>query len=111
LKVEVRKLNLSKRKLKIGDSFEFSFEAQLLEKKPHDVRLEYKIYFMKANGKQSGKIFQIGTYQTQPQQTLSIRKTHSFANLTTRKHHAGFHRLVIVVNGKELSDVEFLLQE
>jgi hypothetical protein len=65
---------------------------------------------MKANGKQSGKIFQIGTYTLQPKEILNIKRNHAFANLTTRKHHKGSHRLAIVVNGKEQSETSFMLQ-
>jgi 3-methyladenine DNA glycosylase AlkC len=110
VKVAVNNLLISKNKLKIGESFQFSFEVQLLEKKVHDIRIEYKIYFMKANGKPSGKIFQIGTYPTQPQQILTISRAHAFADLTTRKHHKGAHRITIVVNGKEQTETSFTIQ-
>lgn len=110
LKVAVTDLTLSKSKLNIGDSFQFSFEVQLLEKKAEPIRLEYRIYFMKSNGKPAGKIFQIGTYTTEPQQILSIRKSHAFADLSTRKHYPGAHRLAVVVNGSELAEGSFMLK-
>jgi 3-methyladenine DNA glycosylase AlkC len=110
LKASVSGLKISKQKMAIGDSFTFSFTTQLLEKKEHNVKLEYRIYFMKANGKQSGKIFQVGTYAIAPNHQLDTQRSHSFADLTTRKHHKGEHRLAVVVNGKEMGEVSFVLQ-
>ena len=65
---------------------------------------------MKANGKPSGKIFQVGTYSLQPNQTIDIKRSHAFADLTTRKHYPGVHRLAVVVNGSETSDCTFTVK-
>lgn len=110
VKVDVSNLMLSKSKLAIGGKFDYSFSVTLKENKPHSVRLEYKIYYQKANGKQLPKVFQIATYTLEPQQTLNIRRSHAFADLTTRKHYKGDHRIVVVVNGKETVELPFVLQ-
>lgn len=110
LKVSVSDFKLSKQKLNIGDSFTFEFKVQLLEKKAQPIRLEYRIYFMKSNGKPSGKIFQIGTYDISPQQKLPFKKSHSFEERTTRKHYPGKHRITLVVNGSEQAELDFILK-
>lgn len=110
VKVDVTRLSISKKKLPIGDKFDYSFSVTLTEKKTHNLRLEYKIYYQKANGKQNPKVFQIGTYPMKPSQTLAISRSHAFADLTTRKHHKGDHRIVVVVNGKETAELPFTLQ-
>ena len=56
------------------------------------------------------KIFQIGTYNVNPEQLLSLKRTHKFADLTTRKHYPGEHIIAVVVNGKELARQTFTLQ-
>jgi len=109
-KTEVKNLQLSKTKLHIGDAFSFTFKVRLTDKKAHNLRLEYKIYFVKSNGKTSPKIFQIGTYMVQPGETMDISRSHRFANLTTRKHFPGKHTLAIVVNGKEYAHNDFILK-
>jgi 3-methyladenine DNA glycosylase AlkC len=109
IKANVTELNLSKSKLAIGDRFTFKFDVELLEKTTEQVRIEYRIYFVKATGKTSGKIFQIGTYDMKPKQRLSFTKQHAFADLTTRKHYAGKHNIAIVINGKEMSEHEFII--
>jgi 3-methyladenine DNA glycosylase AlkC len=110
LNAVLTKLKISNPKPTIGERFEFSCSITLQEKKAHQVRIEYKLYFMKANGKQSGKIFQIGTYNMKPKEKLEIKRTHAFIDLTTRKHHKGEHKLVIVLNGKETAEVPFILE-
>lgn len=100
---------LTKTKIKIGQSIGFSSQITLKEKQTEKVRVEYKIYFMKANGKQLPKVFQVGTYPMKPGERMLIKKVHRFADLTTRKHYTGAHQLVIVVNGKEVSHAAFEL--
>lgn len=109
VKASVNGLKLSRKRLPIGGSFDFTFDVTLHEKKAHDLRIEYKIYFVKSNGQTSAKVFQVGTYQLAPGKTLAVNKSHKFANLTTRKHYPGEHTLAIVVNGKELADLAFHL--
>jgi 3-methyladenine DNA glycosylase AlkC len=110
IKTTITGFTLSKTKLRIGDHFDFSFTILTEEKKVQPVRLEYRIYFQKANGKQSGKIFQIGTYTLKPAEPFDIKRSHTFGDLTTRKHYKGEHRIVIVVNGKESAEISFVLQ-
>lgn len=109
IKTKVQQLTVSKVSLKIGEQFDFGFDITLEEKTSHEVRVEYQIYFMKANGKMSPKIFQVGTYTFNPKQTISFKRKHAFADLTTRKHHLGKHELCIVVNGKPMATTAFEL--
>jgi 3-methyladenine DNA glycosylase AlkC len=109
VKALVANLTLSRKKVKIGEEMLFEFDLELLEKNEHQIRVEYRIYFVKANGKLSGKIFQVGTYGMKPKQKMSTSRTHKFADLTTRKHYRGMHKLTVVVNGKEMAETTFEL--
>jgi len=96
--LEIRNLKMDKTTLKIGESLNFSFELINHEDKECKVRLEYAVDFVKANGKTSGKVFQIIEKEYKSGIHLLKRK-HSFANLSTRKHYPGTHSLTIIVNG------------
>lgn len=111
VKATVSDLKLNPSKLSIGDAMQFSFKVDLHEKKTHEIRVEYKIYFVKANGSLSSKIFQIGTYETEPGASFEISRQHKFSDLTTRKHYPGEHKLCIVINGKEMAEAAFLLKQ
>lgn len=105
-KMKVDKLKLDKKTVKIGDKLRYTFQLNIAEKKVSKVRLEYAIDYMKANGKQSRKIFKITENSYKPG-THSFSKKHSFADMTTRKHYEGKHGITIIVNGDEKGKASF----
>ena len=104
--LKISDLSFTKNELSIGEHFHFSFKLQV--DKPRPVRLEYGVYFVKANGSQSRKVFQLSEKAFDKGEHTFKRKQH-FKNLTTRKHYAGTHRLVVIVNGEEMLGREFEL--
>lgn len=104
--LEVSDLSFTKSTLPIGEHFHFSFQLQV--DKPRKVRIEYGIYFIKANGSQSRKVFQLSEKEFVAGKHSFTRKQ-NFHNLTTRKHYTGTHRLVIIVNGEEKLGLDFEL--
>jgi 3-methyladenine DNA glycosylase AlkC len=108
-KVMIKDLALSKKKIKIGDTLDFSFKVEVLQKLPARLRIEYGIYYVKSNGNQNRKIFQITERDFSKAEICEIKRKQRFTDFTTRKHHPGLHKLSIVVNGKEMADVEFNL--
>lgn len=108
-KARIEQFKLSHKQIALGQNINFGFTLVNDEKKQTALRIEYKIYFIKANGKPSGKIFQIGTYNLKGGEQLLIQRKHTFVNLTTRKHYAGLHRIAIILNGKELAEAECIL--
>jgi 3-methyladenine DNA glycosylase AlkC len=108
-RIDVKRLKLSHKLLAIGDQLEFSFALKLDTKKTCKVRLEYVVTFAKAGGKTGTKVFQITENTFQPGEYPIARK-HSFADMSTRKHHPGKHELAIVVNGVEKARVGMRLR-
>lgn len=102
---------LSHKKLRIGDELTFSFDVISAEKKKVPLRLEYAVYYVKANGTQSRKIFQLAQNNADPGVSYTYKRKISFRDLTTRKHYSGSHRLAIIINGNELETAEFILQK
>lgn len=88
-------------KVKTGENISFHFHLETPEKSLGKIKVNYVIYYQKASGKLSPKIFKIGEYELQESQ-ISFSKKQSFKEMTTRKHYPGKHELAIVVNGKEL---------
>lgn len=108
-KLHVKSLSVQPNTLKIGEALEFGFELENLESDPCNVRLEYTIDFVKSSGKTSPKVFQISEKEYEPG-AAKIKRKHSFANLSTRKHFAGKHMLTVMVNGKAKSSVAIELK-
>lgn len=100
---------LDKKTLAIGESITFSFD--IFTKKETKVRLEYGIDYVKASGKTSRKIFQISELLLKENEKKSYDKSHSFADLSTRRHYPGVHSVVLMVNGAERGKLDFNLSE
>lgn len=98
--IRVNKLAIDRDKIKIGDSVRFEFVLAVGTTKACKVRLEYAVYFAKAKGNVSRKVFKISENEYKPGE-YNVTRKHSFADMSTRRHHPGEHRLAVVVNGVE----------
>ena len=109
ININVAGLKISRKKIKIGESNEFSFTIQSKEKKDVNLRLEYFVHYMKANGSLSKKIFKISETKYSPNEKREITRKHSFADNSIRKHRPGEHKISIVCNGVEKATISFEL--
>ncbi|MDY7041298.1 MAG: DNA alkylation repair protein [Chloroflexota bacterium] len=94
----------------MGGKVTVSFEIESLSDQPQDLMIDYVVYLMRANGKQTPKVFKLTKKTLQPGEVLPITKNHSFAPVTTRKYYPGEHAIEPKINGKLLGRVEFVLQ-
>ena len=107
--VVVKALSRSAATLLVGEDLHFSFVVQHRKRQPLALRLEYGVDFVKANGKTSRKIFQITEGLFAPNQSRRFERKHRFRDFTTRRHYAGHHRLVILVNGQTFAETSVRL--
>jgi 3-methyladenine DNA glycosylase AlkC len=105
-KMNVANLKIDKKELKIGETLNFSFDLVLKEESK--VRLEYAVFYVKAKGQLSPKIFQITENNYSPG-TQTIKRKQFFGDQSTRKHFPGTHHLSIIVNGEEKAKISFEL--
>jgi hypothetical protein len=61
----------------------------------------YAIDFVKANGKTSRKQFLLTDKTCAGGTVLQGTRRHRWAELSTRRHYPGLHRIVLLVNGRE----------
>lgn len=103
--VQVLRFKLSQSAVKIGDklSFSFSIRTPITQK----LRIEYSIDFVTSRGNNSKKIFKIAENTLEKNKMQPFTKSHSFRDLTVRKHFAGRHTLAIIVNGNVLAKKHF----
>jgi 3-methyladenine DNA glycosylase AlkC len=106
---KIEKFRLAKNKIEVGSALSFSFSLQNTSSKILKLRIEYNIYYVKAKGKISKKIFQITKNSFKPGESVLFRKKQSFKDMTTRKHNPGKHKLGIVINGREVITKDFLV--
>lgn len=92
-----------------GGTLNFSFTLINKTGSPVKLRVEYGLYYLKAKGNHSRKIFKIAE-NTYKEKNITFKRSRSFADLTIRKHNPGRHRISIIVNGHELGIKEFTLK-
>jgi len=107
IRFEFSDFSINKKALQIGSELAFSFALCNTDNHTTAFRVEYIIRFMKANGQHSGKIFKIADKFMDAGQKVTFSRQHRFADLTTRKHYPGLHRIAIVINGKEEHSIDF----
>ena len=110
-KIEINDFRVHTPKVKIGDYLEFSFKLLNKSKGPSKLRLEYGIYFQKANGTLSKKVFKISEKDYTGNSTTEIHRRQPFKIITTRKLHPGLHQVSLIINGKELGTHDFQLSK
>ena len=93
--------NIGTPKVLIGNYLEFGFQLQNKSKSDIILRLEYGLYYKKANGSLSKKVFKISEKNYKALSTTTLFRKQSFKIITTRKFHKGTHKLAIIINGIE----------
>jgi len=96
-------------KVKVGKSLEFSFNLVNKNKEKTKIRLEYGLYYQKANGTLSKKVHKISEKDYAENSVTQITRKQSFKLVTTRVFHLGLHQVSVIVNGKEFEKYNFEL--
>jgi 3-methyladenine DNA glycosylase AlkC len=87
----------------------FSFEVESLAEKAQNLVIDFVLYLMRANGKQTPKVFKLTTKTIEPGQVLHIAKSVSFKPVTTRRYYPGNHAIEPQINGQKVGRIEFVL--
>lgn len=107
--LETTNLTISENKLKIGKFLHFSFDVMNISNQERNIRLEYKVAFVKANGTTSNKVFQLSEFTLKAKTQKHFKRKQWFKELSTRKHYPGEHRITLVINGDEKSEIKLML--
>ncbi|PSJ53643.1 DNA alkylation repair protein [Kumtagia ephedrae] len=68
---------------------------------------DYAIHYVKKNGTASRKVFKLRELTLQPAGRTTLAISQTIRDFTTRKHHAGRHRVELIVNGETLAEDAF----
>ncbi len=103
------KLTLDSDVLKLGEEQTFQIQLTSTAKKPQKLLIDYAIYFMKANGQQSAKVFKLKTLELGKGEWVTLEKTHRFVPLSTRRYYSGEHKIEVKINGLSFGKEAFQL--
>jgi 3-methyladenine DNA glycosylase AlkC len=106
----VENLALDRGTLAIGENVYATFDLHVNTPEACQVRLECGVYYVKARGKLSRKVFHLKEKSFDPGRH-PISKKLFFADQSTRKHYPGEHQISIIVNGVEMARTSFELEK
>ncbi len=98
--VEVANARITPKRVVMGDKVTIAFDVTNTSHKAQRLLVDFCIHYVKASGKTSAKVFKLKVLDLAPRETVRLSKTVSTAEMTTRKHHAGKHRVDVLLNGQ-----------
>jgi 3-methyladenine DNA glycosylase AlkC len=87
------------KRAKIGGKLTIAFDVTNAGKAPARLMVDFRIHYVKAKGSTSPKTFKLSALDLAAGETVSLRKSVSLQEMTTRKHYPGEHRIDAVING------------
>jgi len=99
-KVSVRDASITPERVRIGQSATIKLSVANKVASPQRVLADLRVHFVKSNGQTSAKTFKLRTLELASKETISLQKTISLAQHTTRKHYPGTHLVELLLNGK-----------
>jgi 3-methyladenine DNA glycosylase AlkC len=107
--VKLRNVKVGPKRAAIGSKVGIGFEIVNTSSRAQCVLVDLKVHYAKANGKTGAKVFKLKRVELAPRAMASFAKTLSLADLTTRRHYAGTHRVEAMLNGRALALGQFEL--
>lgn len=108
--IDTNNLTLSKNTINIGEFIHFEFDVANNSNQNRNIRLEYKVAFVKANRSISDKIFQLSEFSLKANTQKHFKRKQWFKELSTRKHYPGTHKITLVINGDERGEITLELK-
>jgi 3-methyladenine DNA glycosylase AlkC len=94
-------------RLRLGDPLTLSCRLTSTARTAQKLVIDYAIHYVKQSGAASAKVFKWKEVALAPGETLALTKRQQVRDFTTRKHHAGKHRVELMVNGECLAERVF----
>jgi 3-methyladenine DNA glycosylase AlkC len=98
--VRVGEVAIRPKRAAIGGGLSIAFDVANRAKKAQRVLVDLRVFYVKANGGSAPKVFKLTTLSLAPGETARVSKSLSLAQMSTRKHYPGRHRVEVMLNGR-----------
>jgi 3-methyladenine DNA glycosylase AlkC len=98
--LSINAVKITPARARLGGKVLIAFDVVNRSIKRARVLVDFRIHYVKAGGHTSAKVFKLKELELAPGESASLAKTVSLAEMTTRKHHAGRHRVEVLLNGE-----------
>ncbi|MGI9599036.1 MAG: DNA alkylation repair protein, partial [Acidimicrobiales bacterium] len=95
----------------LGSQIELTAELTSTARSDQLLVIDFVIHHVLAGGKTSPKVFKWTTQNLAPGQTLALSKKRTIQTASTRKYHAGQHRIDLQVAGRPVASTVFRLSQ
>jgi 3-methyladenine DNA glycosylase AlkC len=84
----------------IGGKLRIEADLHNSTQRPQRVLADLQVHYVKASGETAPKVFKLSTVEIAPGETVTLGKTLSLAQMTTRTHYPGHHAVALLLNGR-----------
>ena len=102
-------LAVSPRRIRLGDTIAFSAKLVSDSSRAQSLIVDYVVHYARASGRASAKVFKWAALDLAPGESVELTKRQTIRDFTTRRHHAGRHRVELQINGRRLAETAFTL--
>lgn len=108
-KIRPGDVRIAPKRVKKGGRVECTLSLVSTARAPQDLLIDYIVHYVKADGRTSPKVFKLKRLTLARGASAPLRIVIKLAELTTRKHYPGTHRVELLVNGQKVPVGEFQL--
>jgi 3-methyladenine DNA glycosylase AlkC len=109
--IEVARFDCSPTRIGLGASIELSTELRSTSMAPQRLVVDFVVHHVLASGATAPKVFKWTTVELAPGQTVALTKRRTIQTASTRRYHAGVHRVDLQVAGVVGATTEFNLTD
>jgi 3-methyladenine DNA glycosylase AlkC len=109
-KVSLDAVTITPRRVPRGGRVKIGFSLRSRAARPQRLLVDLVIHYVRARGAPHARTFKLRQLELAPRATVTLEKRLSLADLSTRRHHPGEHRVELLVNGERHALGAFRLQ-
>lgn len=102
-------VDLAPVRLAIGEAFTLRLRLVSTSSRNQRLEVDYAVHHVKADGRNTPKVFKGWRIELAPHATLELVKRHSMRPVTTRRYHPGPHPVSLRINGRVVAETGFVL--
>lgn len=108
-KVKVAEFSVTPPRLALGGTLRISTRFTSHSPRPQRLVVDYTVHYLKKSGAPSAKVFKWKELTVEPGETVTLTKTQTIKDFTTRVHYPGRHAVDLLINGERLAQGAFVL--
>ncbi|HEY8933025.1 MAG TPA: DNA alkylation repair protein [Rariglobus sp.] len=97
------------KRIHLGDTVTLVATLTSTARRSQSLLIDYVVHYARASGKASEKVFKWKQLDVAPGEKLTLTKRQLIRDFSTRRHHAGRHRVELQINGRRLAESAFTL--